>query len=103
MFKLNPNERLLIESVINYYKLLGPGLVLLFPWQKALTRLDVGPQERTLQFERVQTVENVPVKVTLEVFYQVDVDLLTDDLLPKIPGLRTCKKITSTFASVNIG
>jgi regulator of protease activity HflC (stomatin/prohibitin superfamily) len=87
MFKLNPNERLLIESVINHYKLLGPGLVLLYPWQKALTRLDVGPQERTLQFERVQTVENVPVKVTLEVFYHVDVDLLTDDLLSRIPGL----------------
>jgi regulator of protease activity HflC (stomatin/prohibitin superfamily) len=87
MFKLNPNERLLIENGINHYILLGPDIVLLFPWQKALARLDVGPQERTLQFERVQTKENVPVKVTVEVFYQVDVDLLSDDLLPKLPGL----------------
>jgi regulator of protease activity HflC (stomatin/prohibitin superfamily) len=87
MFKLNSNERLLVESGINHYILLGPDLVLLFPWQRALTRLDVGPQERMLQFERVQTVENVPVKVTIEVFYQVGLDLLTGELLPKIPGL----------------
>jgi regulator of protease activity HflC (stomatin/prohibitin superfamily) len=87
MFKLNPNERLLIENGINHYILLGPDIVLLFPWQKALAKLDVGPQERTLQFERVQTVENVPVKVTIEVCYQVGVDLLTDDLLSKLPGL----------------
>jgi regulator of protease activity HflC (stomatin/prohibitin superfamily) len=87
MFKLNPNERLLIENGINHYTLLGPDIVLLFPWQKALARLDIGPQAWTFQIERVQTVEHIPVKVTIEVFYQVDLTLLTDDLLPRIPGL----------------
>jgi hypothetical protein len=87
MIKLNPDELLLVESWVNQYKLLGPGLVLLAPWQKAVTRFYVGPQRRAFQIEGGRTVEDVPVKVTLQVLYQVDPALLTAALLPKIPAL----------------
>jgi hypothetical protein len=87
MYKLNPDERLLVVNGATHYKLVGPGLVVLAPWQKALTKLYIGPQGQPCEFREVRTAENIPVDVTAQVIYQVDPDLFSNDLLPKIPGL----------------
>ncbi len=84
--KLNPDERLLIENGVNHYKLIGPGRVWLLPWQKVLTKLNVGPQGQPLYFENVRSGENVPVNVTLQLLYQVDPQLFTAEMLPKLPS-----------------
>lgn len=86
MMILNSDERLLIESGVNHYKLVGPGRVWLLPWQKALTKLNVGPQGQSLYFENVRSVENVPVNVVLQLLYQVDPQLFTAEMLPKLPS-----------------
>lgn len=91
MHKLNPNERLLIESGINHYKIVGPGLIWLAPWQKALTKLYIGPQDQSLQFDEVRTVQNIPVTVTARVLYQIDPALFRKELLPQIPWLNEGK------------
>jgi hypothetical protein len=87
MHNLNPDERLLIVSGDHHYELLGPDLVVVLPWQKALTKLYLGPQGQSYKFGEVRTVENVPVDLTAEVTYQIDPNLFNDDLWPKIPGL----------------
>ena len=84
---LNPDERLLIVGGDNHYELLGPDLVVVLPWQKALTKLYLGPQGQPCEFGEVRTVENVPVDITAEVTYQIDPNLFNDDVWPKIPGL----------------
>ncbi|MCB0195705.1 MAG: hypothetical protein KDJ65_27385 [Anaerolineae bacterium] len=85
--KLNPNERLLLESPVNRYRITGPGWVYLTPRQRALATLYIGPQARSLTLEHVRTAENVPLKLAMKIIYKVDTELLTADLLPKIPGL----------------
>jgi regulator of protease activity HflC (stomatin/prohibitin superfamily) len=87
MATLNPSERLLIENGFNHYQVIGPGWIWLKPWQRVLTKLDVGPQGQVLQFSEVRTVENVPVSITLQVLYQIAPELFTADLLPNLPGL----------------
>lgn len=87
MIKLNPNERLLIESGMNHYRLIGPGRIWLKPWQKSVTRVNVGPQGQSLQLTEVRTVENIPVDVTIQVIYQIDPLLFSNDLLTKVSGL----------------
>lgn len=87
MTTLHPNERWVIESGINHYQLIGPGRVWLKPWQRVLTKLEIGPQGQSLQFNEVRTAENVPLKAVLQVLYQVDPDLFTPDLLLKLPRL----------------
>jgi regulator of protease activity HflC (stomatin/prohibitin superfamily) len=89
MFKLNPDERLLIESGDNHYYLIGPGRVWLMPWQKALTQFSIGPQSQSLQFNEVRTVENIPVNLTTQLLYQVEPSLFEENFLPKIPGLNS--------------
>ncbi len=85
--KLNPNERLLIESRVNQYKVVGPGWVWLTPRQHPLTTLYIGPSSQAFQFDEVRTVEEVPLKITVQVLYRIDPHLFTNDLLSKIPGL----------------
>ncbi len=85
MIKLKPDERLLIETGVNHYKLVGPGRVWLLPWQRALTMLNIGPQAQPLQFENVRTTENVPVNGVVQLLYRVDPSLFTTDMLPKLP------------------
>jgi regulator of protease activity HflC (stomatin/prohibitin superfamily) len=87
MQKLNPDERLLIESGINHYKLIGPGLIWLKPWEKSLLKLYIGTQSQSLQFDQVRTGENIPVAIKTEILYQTDPALFTQELLPKIPWL----------------
>lgn len=87
MIKLNPNERLLIESGVNRYKLVGPGLIWLKPWQKGLTTFSVAPQVQTLRFEAIHTLEEIPIDVKIQMLYRVDPNLFDDDLLSVIPGL----------------
>jgi hypothetical protein len=87
MVKLNPDERLLIESGTNHYKVVGPGQIWLAPWQRVLTTLYIGPKDQTFQFNEVYTAEEVPVNVIVQMLYRVDPDLFSVVLFPRIPAL----------------
>jgi hypothetical protein len=87
MPKLNPDERLLIESGVNQYRVVGPGLIWLKPWEKMWVKFYIGSQTMTLQFEEVRSQENMPLKIKAELLYQTDPALFTPELLPKIPWL----------------
>jgi len=60
---LNPNERLLVETPINHYRVVGPGQVLLVPLQKALARLYVGPMGHSFHYSEVRTAEDVSLNI----------------------------------------
>ncbi len=85
--RLNPNERLVVQSPVNRYKIAGPGWVTLTLRQKIVARLYVGPSGQTFQFKEVRTAENIPVDVKAKVIYRVDHTLLTDELLSRTDGL----------------
>jgi hypothetical protein len=85
--KLAPNERLLIESGINHYKVVGPGLVWLFPWQRPRAKLYIGPSIVSVNCNNARVIDDVPVNVTIKVVYRLDPGRCTDDLLPRIPAL----------------
>ncbi len=85
--KLSPNERLLVESGINHFRVVGPGLVWLAPWQRARARLFIGPQGQSIRLNEVRTREDIPVNVTIQVLYRVNPDLFGEELLPKLPAL----------------
>ena len=85
--RLNPNERLIVESPVNRYKIAGPGWVTLTLRQKIVTRLYVGPRGHSFQFKEVRTAENIPVDVKVQVIYRVDPSLLADELLSRTAGL----------------
>lgn len=87
MKKLSPDKRLLVETGINRYKLVGPGLVWLRPWYKILTELYVGPQSHSCRLDEVQTNELVPVDVTIKLLYRISPANFHQALLPRIPGL----------------
>jgi len=84
---LNPNERLLVESPINHYKVAGPGQVFLVPLQKALTKLYVGPMGHSFQYSEVRTAEDISLNVTAQIIYRVAPELFPASLLPRVPGL----------------
>ena len=84
---LNPNERLLIESPVNRYKVVGPGQVLLIPLQRALARFYVGPMGHSFQYSQVRTIEDVSINVTAQIIYRVAPELFSASLLPRVPGL----------------
>jgi hypothetical protein len=85
--RLNPNERLVIESPVNRYKLAGPGRVLITPRQRILTRLYVGPSGQSFQYKAVRTLEEVSLDMTVQILYRLDPDLFTDDLLSRVANL----------------
>ncbi len=85
--KLPPNERALIVSPVNRYRLCGPGRVWLRLRQEIAARIDVGPRGRPLVYEQVRTAENIPVKIKVQLLTRVDPALLTGELLPKVPAL----------------
>ena len=85
--KVGPNKRLLVESGINQYKIVGPGWVWLIAGQRLLTTLYVGPQDKSFTFNKVQTVENIPLDVTVQALFQIAPNLFADKLLPNLPGL----------------
>ena len=87
MIKLTPSERLLVESGINHYKVVGPGLIWLGPWQRARARLFIGPQGQTVRLNQVRTREEIPVNVTVQVLYRINPDLFSQELLPRLPIL----------------
>lgn len=87
--KLPPNDRVLIVSPVNRYKIKGPGRVWLTPRQKVATRLYVGPWGHSLVYEQVRTTENIPLKIKVQLLVQVEPTLFNDDLLPKLPPLNS--------------
>jgi hypothetical protein len=87
--KLPPNDRVLIVSPVNRYKISGPGRVWLTLRQKVATRLYVGPWGHSLVYEQVRTAENIPLKIKVQLLAQVDPTLFKDDLLPKLPALNS--------------
>lgn len=87
MPKLNPHERLLIESGVNHYQVVGPGRVWVKPWQKSLVQFYIGSQSQTLTFDEVRTADNIPLNLTVQLLYQVDPALFSQSLLPNLPFL----------------
>jgi len=87
LIKLTPTERLLIESGINHYKVIGPGLIWLFPWQRPRTKLYLGPNIGTVDCLEARVVDDLPLDVTIKVIYRVNPELFSDELLPRIPTL----------------
>jgi hypothetical protein len=87
MIKLSPNERLLVESWVNRYRLVGPGLVWVKPWQKVRARLYIGPNAISIDCQHVRTREEIPVRVIAKVIYQVKPELITEAVLPRVPAL----------------
>ncbi len=85
--KLDPNQRALIESPINRYKIAGPGRVWLKPRQRLVATLYVGPKGQQLHYENVRTAENIPLKITVQMLYQANLNQFTKDLLPKLQVL----------------
>lgn len=87
MTKLNPNERLLVETWVNHYRVLGPGVVVLMPWQRARARLYIGPSVATIPCQDVPINGDIPVKVTVKIFYQVNPELFSSEILSRVPQL----------------
>ncbi|MEW5956823.1 MAG: SPFH domain-containing protein [Chloroflexota bacterium] len=87
LIKLAPTERLLIESGINHYHLVGPNLVWLLPWQRVRARLYLGPNIAAVDCHQARVIDDLPVNVAVKVIYRVNPDLFADDLLPRIPTL----------------
>lgn len=87
MLKLTLNERLVIESGPNRFKLVGPGWIWIKPWQRILTRLNVAAQGQALQIDGVRTQENIPMDIATQILYHIDPALFADNLLSKIQGL----------------
>lgn len=85
--KLNPNERLLIESPVNRYRIAGPGRVWLTPIQRVLAKFYVGPKSHSFQYREVRSVEDVAVNITAQVIYRAAPELFSHSLLSRIPGL----------------
>lgn len=85
--KLTPNERALIVSPINRYRVVGPGKIWLKPRQQHLITLYVGPKGKQLIYENVRTAENIPLKITVQLLYQANENQFTKELLPKLEFL----------------
>ena len=82
------NERILVKRSINQYKLVGPGLVWIKPWEQILVKFRTDPQFYASHVSEVRTVDNIPVDIDVQVLYQVNLNLLKDDLLPRIQAER---------------
>ncbi len=87
MPKLNPHERLLVESGVNHYQVVGPGWVWVKPWQKSLLRFYVGSQSQGFTIDEVRTADNIPLNLTAQLLYQVEPALFSQSLLPNLPFL----------------
>ncbi len=85
--RLNPNQRLVIESPVNKYKVAGPGRVALHFRQRIIARLEVGPKAKSFQIKEIRTSEDVVLNATVQVLYKVDPTLFSADLLPRVAGL----------------
>lgn len=85
--RLNPNQRLVVESPVNRYKLAGPGRVVVQPRQRVIAELYVGANGQSLQYQAVRTLEEVSLDMTVQVIYKIDPDLLHPDLLSRTAGL----------------
>jgi hypothetical protein len=82
---LNPNERAVVRSFTNY-KLVGPGLVILYPWQECLDTIDISVDGQAIKVEEVRTAEYIPVTVELQILRKVDPSLLVGNL-HQVPAL----------------
>ncbi len=87
LMKLAPNERLLIESGINHYKVVGPGLIWLKPWQRSRAKLYIGPTAMTVECNQARAAGDILVNGTIKVIYRINPELFSEALLPRIPGL----------------
>lgn len=87
LIRLAPTEQLLIESGINHYKLVGPGLVWLFPWQRVHARLYIGPNIAAIDCNQARVMDDLPLDVTIKIIYRATPALFSDELLPRLPTL----------------
>jgi len=84
---VKPNERVLVVSPVNRYKVKGPGRVWLTPRQKLLARMYIGPSSRALELDQVRSADNVPLRVSAQIVTHVDPNLLSPKILPNVPHL----------------
>lgn len=89
LIKLTPDERVLVESPINRYAVLGPGRVWIKPRQRIISHLHIGPRSELMVIERVRTVEHMPLSFKIQLLYRPEPDLFNDDLLVKLPNLHS--------------
>ncbi len=85
--RLNPNQRLVVESPVNRFKLMGPGRVVLNFRQRILARVYIGPKAQSIHIKAVRTAEGILMDATVQVIYRVDPALLSPELLPRVAGL----------------
>jgi hypothetical protein len=85
--KLAPDERVLIESPVNRYAVLGPGRVWIKPLQRIITHFQVGLRSELITIEGVRTVEHMPLSFKIQLLYRPDPNIFSDELLIKLPGL----------------
>ena len=85
--KLAPDERVLIESPVNRYAILGPGRVWIKPRQRIIAHFQVGLRSELITIEEVRTVEHMPLLFKIQLLYRPDPDMFTDELLVKLPSL----------------
>ena len=86
--KLAPDERVLVESPINRYVVLGPGRIWIKPRQRIITHFQVGLRSELIIIEGVRTVEHMPLSFKIQLLYRPDPDLFSNELLIKLPGLQ---------------
>ena len=84
--KVSRSKRVLVRTG-RHYQVMGPGKIWLNPRQHIITTINVGPQEKSFTVTKVQTVEKVPLDVTIQVLYRIDPDLFSDDLLHHLQKL----------------
>lgn len=84
--KVSRNKRVLVR-VGRHYQVMGPGKIWLNPRQRVVTTINVEPQERSFTMPKVQTLEKVPLDMTVQVLYRIDPDLFSDDLLHHLQRL----------------
>ena len=85
--RVGPNERLLVNDRADNYKIFEPGWAWLKLGQYPVTTVSVAPQAQTVTFVEVQTVENIPLDVSLQMVYHIDPARLTPALYPNLVGL----------------
>jgi regulator of protease activity HflC (stomatin/prohibitin superfamily) len=86
---LEGNERLVVQNKITLkFNLIGPGRVMIWPWQKVTAeRFKTGGRE-TVELE-TRTSNNNMVNIIVNVMYGVDLDKVKETMLPRVSMFAT--------------
>ncbi len=87
---LSPNQRLVVKKGYGC-KLLGPGTVFGILLQEVCVIVDL-PQSDLMIIRNVRTAQELAVNVNVQVTYQIDFKLLTQEIINQIPKLKNERK-----------